>query len=341
MWDTYTMRNPQRFIKRIVAVSVLIILLAPFVLTRPSIEIMSFLNTGQIGDTIGGISSPVVGIVSIFLLAYTLIEQLNFNTKQVQLQREEQFKATFFQLLQEQREITNSLFTTYEGINMKNSSQTQKIRVRGQEFFRMGTFVLKNLFDSMEYGHYCHAYDSDEIDEQLAYLDSCSENYFEDEKGNLHFFDFDTIKTQSKFCFLNDKYKITNEEFNAYKNLNTQQKIDFVYKRFFNVHEECGNYFRHLYRIFVYVYQAEEEELNDTNAIVDRKKIIKKYFDLVQFVQAQMSTKEMLMVFYNSFSFPKLRDMLVKYNILENLTVENLIDASHNCVEDYHLKHQK
>ena len=42
------MKNPQRFIKRIVGVSILIILLAPFVLTRPSFETLSFLETGQI-----------------------------------------------------------------------------------------------------------------------------------------------------------------------------------------------------------------------------------------------------------------------------------------------------
>ena len=53
-----------------------------------------------------------------------------------------------------------------------------------------------------------------------------------------------------------------------------------------------------------------------------------------------MSTKEMLMVFYNSFSFPKLRELLIKYNLLENLTVENLIAPSHNCIDGYHLKKQ-
>lgn len=122
--------------------------------------------------------------------------------------------------------------------------------------------------------------------------------------------------------------------------MNLEQKIDFVYRRFFNVHEECGNYFRHLYRILHFVSQSEEEELNDTEDDVIRQQISKRYFELVQFVQAQMSTRELLMVFYNSFSFPKLRDLLIRYNILENLTVENLIDKSHNCIFDYHLKHQ-
>lgn len=264
------------------------------------------MNTGQIGDTIGGTTAPIVGIVSIVLLAYTLIEQLKFNAKQVDLQRQEQFKTTFFELLKEQRDIKNSLFTNYEGVDMQNPTKIQKIPVKGQFFFRMGSFVLKNLFDSMEYGHYCHAYDPEEIDDQLAYCDAHSENYFEDSNGNLYRFSFETIKTQSKFCFLNDKYKITNEEFEAYKHLNVEQKIEFVYRRFFNVHEECGNYFRHLYRILRFVSKSEEEELNDVENYVVRQQISKRYFELVQFVQAQMSTRELLMVFYNSFSFPKL-----------------------------------
>ena len=243
-------------------------------------------------------------------------------------------------MLKEQRDIANSLLTIYEGVDMKNPRKIQKIRVTGHEFFRMGSFVLRNLFESMEYGYYCHAYDPEEIDAQLVGLDSNSEDYYMDEQGNLHSFDFENIKTHSKFCFLNDKYKITNEEFEAYKQLNLEQKIDFVYRRFFNVHEECGNYFRHLYRILHFVSQSEEEELNDTKDDVVRQQISKRYLELVQFVQAQMSTRELLMVFYNSFSFPKLRDLLIKYNLLENLTIENLIDKSHNCIFDYHLKHQ-
>lgn len=130
------MKNPQRFIKQIVGGSILIILLAPFVLTRPGSETLSFLETGQIGDTIGGISSPIVGIVSIFLLAYTLIEQLDFNTKQVQLQRQEQFKTTFFQLLQEQRGITSSLYTIYEGVKLKDPEDSSSwARILQNGFF--------------------------------------------------------------------------------------------------------------------------------------------------------------------------------------------------------------
>lgn len=337
------MEKSKRFIKRIVVLSILFILIAPFILTRSGFETMSFLNTGQIGDTIGGISSPIVGIVSIILLAYTLIEQLDFNRKQVLLQRQEQFKTTFFQLLQEQREITNSLYSSYEVVKLNEPTVTQKIAVKGQQFFRMGTFVLRNLFESMEYGCYCHSYNPEEIEQLIIKYESESDydNYLENEQDNLHSFSLSSIKKESCFCFLNDKYKITSEEFESYKRMDIKQKIDFVYRRFFNVHEECGYYFRHLYRILYFVKRSEDEELNGVEDFAVRQQISKRYFELVQFVQAQMSTKELLMVFYNSFSFPKLRDLLIKYNILENLTVENLIDFSHNCIEGYHLKHQK
>lgn len=334
------MNRQKKIIWYIVIGSVVAIILAPYLLTRSNVCGLSFLSTGEIGDTIGGITSPIVGIVSIVLLAYTLIEQLNFNVKQVQLQRQEQFKATFFQLLQEQREITNSLFTTYEGVDLKNPAKKQKIKVRGQEFFRMGKYVLQNLFESMEYGYYCHSYDEEEIRTQMSSLESYSEEYFEDANGNLHSFDFRKLKAESNFCFLNDKYKITEKEFESYKNLTVKEKIDFVYRRFFNVHEECGNYFRHLYRILYFVRQSENEDLEEIKSEDLKLQISKRYLDLAQFIQAQMSTIELLMVFYNSFAFPKLRDLLIKYSILENLTEEKLIDSNHNCIEDFHLKHQ-
>lgn len=41
-----------------------------------------FSQTGQIGDTIGGITAPIVGLVSIFLLWWTFRAQLKFNEDQ-------------------------------------------------------------------------------------------------------------------------------------------------------------------------------------------------------------------------------------------------------------------
>lgn len=333
-------------IKIFVVISLVLILVAPFLLTRTGFECLTFTDTGQIGDTIGGITSPIIGFISIVLLAYTLIEQLNFNKQQnkfndeqAQLLRRQQFEVSFFQLLQEQRDIAGSLETKYEGVYLDDPTKIQRLKVKGRVFFKMGAFVLKNLFDSMENGTYCHLWNKSEIEGELTLCTPGSENYFQDSQGNYHSFDTTTIAKVSKFRFLNDKYRITEVEFTAYSQKNVKDKIDFVYSRFFNVHEECGFYFRHLYRILYFVRQSEEKELHAASATDKHAEISKYYLDLAQFIQAQMSPKEMLMVFYNSFSFPNLQELLIKYNILENLTVENLLRPEHNCIEEFHLKH--
>ena len=64
-------------------VCIFISCISPFLFTCGAIcDRLNFTTTGQIGDTIGGITSPVIGIFSIFLLIMTLVEQQNFNKNQ-------------------------------------------------------------------------------------------------------------------------------------------------------------------------------------------------------------------------------------------------------------------
>ena len=67
----------------IVFVILLIVIIAPAIFTSPSLyEWLNFTETGQIGDTIGGITSPFIGVLSIILLYLTLKEQTQFNKSQ-------------------------------------------------------------------------------------------------------------------------------------------------------------------------------------------------------------------------------------------------------------------
>lgn len=61
------------------------VLFGPMLLTRPYLknwDFFDFSKTGSIGDTIGGITSPFVGLLSILLLWWTLSAQLKFNQEQ-------------------------------------------------------------------------------------------------------------------------------------------------------------------------------------------------------------------------------------------------------------------
>lgn len=61
----------------------IILLISPFLFTRPSLlPELDFSNTGEIGDTIGGLTAPIIGIISIVLLYCTLQSQNDFNKRQ-------------------------------------------------------------------------------------------------------------------------------------------------------------------------------------------------------------------------------------------------------------------
>lgn len=52
-------------------------------------EIFDLSDKGTVGDTIGGITAPIVGLLSVFLLWLTLNEQLEFNERQDAINKEQ------------------------------------------------------------------------------------------------------------------------------------------------------------------------------------------------------------------------------------------------------------
>ncbi len=66
----------------LIGLSIIFILAAPFLFARSGLACFNFLGTGPIGDTIGGITAPFIGILSILLLYNTLKAQQAFNADQ-------------------------------------------------------------------------------------------------------------------------------------------------------------------------------------------------------------------------------------------------------------------
>ena len=95
-----------------------VVFFAPSVLCMNSLcKFFSFnQDTGAVGDTIGGTTALIVGLISIFLLIWTLIEQKKSNDKQIRFMQDERFENTLFNFLNEQREITSSLYIDFHGL---------------------------------------------------------------------------------------------------------------------------------------------------------------------------------------------------------------------------------
>jgi hypothetical protein len=71
---------------------IILIISAPFILTR-STGLVSFLGTGQIGDTIGGITAPIIGLVGAILVYFALKAQVTANLI-IQRQVDDEKKTT-------------------------------------------------------------------------------------------------------------------------------------------------------------------------------------------------------------------------------------------------------
>ncbi|WP_448788352.1 hypothetical protein [Bacteroides graminisolvens] len=107
---------------------VILTLITPSLLTRHGFYCFDFSQTGSIGDTIGGITAPFLGLLSITLLYLTLKEQINFNKIQrsasdldVLLKLQDRIEKLSNDIRYEVFENQNtSVLTTCNGINDLN-----------------------------------------------------------------------------------------------------------------------------------------------------------------------------------------------------------------------------
>lgn len=262
---------------------------------------VDFTETGNIGDTIGGITAPIIGIVNVILLFVTLNRQIkfeenqdNFNKNQLLSQREEQFKSTFFQMLQTQRELLNGLrgrFFFRHIIQRENEANI----ISGIDYFAVAGVELKDIFDNLEIDDF--------------------------KKVNLNLFsneDWNDIK-------------------NTYKDADNEEKMRLAYDYFFSRHTEVGSYFRHLYHILKMI-DEEEQAIEKISEKSKKDEIFKSYKNYADILQATLSNDELLLAYYNCASFQKAKDLFLKYKFMENLFESTLFSTDRDKMTGFSFK---
>lgn len=118
----------------------------PALLTSGSV--IDFTETGQIGDTIGGIMGPVVAMIAAYLTFIAFWVQKQANEAQRQDIKVERFNSNFYNLLNIHEQITSSLeYDTYEILNAK----TEHVTYRGREIFRYTYVRVQEYDESLKY----------------------------------------------------------------------------------------------------------------------------------------------------------------------------------------------
>ena len=281
-----------------IMIVVIIVIISPFIFTRPAIcEWFNYSSTGEIGDTIGGTTAPIIGLLSVILLYITLKKQIQADecqgerlVEQEKIMRDEQFKSTFFNLLAEQRDLLHSLKATYNGLSLKDVTKQISAKVCGQEFFDMAIVELKFLFHSLELENY-EPYDTEYAEELMQNVyDQCFRGEFLPEKLKKE--NEKNVRSAKRYInslFFREIFNITKDDFLKYKEIKSESdKITFVYDKYFSKRENSGCYFRHLYRILSFIEDTEKQEIQEIQEIKksnqNQQQIEKHYYEYAQFV---------------------------------------------------------
>ena len=220
---------------------VVLICFLPWVFTRNSI--LDFTETGQIGDTIGGIIGPFVAIAAAGLTFIAFWVQYKANIQQRHDIAIERFESNLFEMIHIQQEIINGL--RYKGGDCNHNS----VSLSGRDVFQ---FVYEDM----------------PIRIQVHNMDG----------------------------LFRLKDALNNDE-------EVKMRLDQMKELWFLDH-----YYRHLYRIFKYIDEANPSVINRN-----------KKYEYTSIVRSILSPYELIMLYYNGFSHPQFKKLVERYALFNNI----------------------
>ncbi|MFH7010521.1 putative phage abortive infection protein [Flavobacterium sp. FlaQc-52] len=280
------------------------------------------------GNKFGFINSLFSGLALAVIIYSIRLQQaeLSLQRKELSETREEfkdqNFQTTFFNLLKTQQQIPNDINVTIS--DLKDFNEYENRTVKGREFFVNAKIELSRIKFALKQDAYMTFSDwEDYLDQRGAPID--------DEEGA-------NLLKRRKATYTNQYYGISKVQWEHSKTLEPVQFALFCYKLFFKKFQfAIGHYFRHMYHILLFLEETETDKINKRPES-ETKEIKKEFQRYANFVQAQMATPELFLLFYNSLFFAKIQKALIKYKILDNLLQEDLIDIEHNNIEGIKLK---
>jgi len=293
---------------------------------------------GTFGDKFGFVNSLFSGLALAGIIYSIYLQQTELSLQRKELKetkeefRDQNFQTTFFNLLKSQNQIANDISTTI--FDLKSYERENGRLVEGRHFFNQSRFELQRIDKALS-------------NPKFVEYREWNPQGPEDEPQSAD--EAEDLTKWRKMSYAFKYYRIDKETWENSTDLEPLKRAEKLYAIFFNkFHFVIGHYFRHIYHIFLFLEKSEQEKINKTELIKDLtekqieiKKIHSEFKQYSEFVQAQMSTPELFLLFYNALSFPKLQRLLIKYNTLENLSKEDLLSDEHNVVEGINLKSRK
>lgn len=282
----------------ILIISVLMIgfsFFAPRLFVQESDNGIDFSNTGQIGDTIGGIMNPFIAISGVLLTFLAFFIQFKANNQQREQFRlelgaqNEQFKKTqfenqFYEMLKLHKDNVNELEINMIKYIRNRQREDERIEelVRGRRVF---DFLIKEL--------------------ELCYY--IAKNNFPDENYKIWFNEAYGIffhglnnKIKNQHQFFKDLVDVRgSHSVNSYSNLVSIIKnkykfnweFELNYPIFDGYSSQLAHYYRHIFQTVKFISTQDESLIS----YEDKRKYLR-------ILRAQLSNQEQAMIFYNWLS---------------------------------------
>jgi len=285
-------------------------------------------NRGAFGDKFGFVNSlfsalAFAGIIySIFLQKNELAlqrQELSDTRKEFAQQN---FETSFFNLLKNQQEITAKIKAKFSSVDGSPTS-FETTTYTGLDFFKQAKKELHSIITSLQRPGY-QTYDYEIFSAIPPPVD---------EEEDIAF----SIEVDS--AYTNTRYSISSDDHQKAKDASIPDLSKLTYALFFRKHHTViGHYFRHLYHIFKFLKSSEDEEIKVVEVAGEVDKIKANFKRYAQFIQAQMSANELLLLYYNCLFFPESKALLLHYGVLDKISKEDLIIPDVNIIPEANLK---
>lgn len=261
----------------------------PILFTKFPICIFDFSETGQIGDTIGGIMGPFIAILAAVLTFFAFWAQFDANRELIKENRRNHFENRFYKMLD--IHLDNVADLNKRVNNTKDDScfvvWCKEItdlfdRLRKESYLRAFFDDFKkrpNNDETMQEGFICflNKLESSDIFRERVLFEITYSIFFNNETSTLR--------------FENENNSFYVKEFAAlYKDFVTS-KTGFSISGYAK-NEYLGHYFRHLYQIVKYVVEQPDD-------LFDEKEWKSGYLSVLR---SQMSDSEQMLLYYNAQS---------------------------------------
>ena len=296
--------------------------------------------TGQVGDFMGGVIGSIWALAGVFLYFSAIKMQNNELENQSKFRKEDaimdslkDFEKTFFSLLLIQQRIKEGLSAEFSNAKWENKHHLVEVKTKcsGNDFFYEAHIVLKKLYAFCQRDKYLLNLHPD-IELPYAKDSNAQKMLFKAYDEDL------AVSNMGFYEALFEKVKNQPDELSRCK------AIYFLF--FTHYSSTIGHYCRHLYNILKYMDQTQLDIIvmvRNNFSKEERKgkiqNILTRFKRYSAFLQSEISSSEMCILFYNSLIYPKARKLYLRYNLLENLQDIHLIKYEHkNMISGFQCK---